>query len=112
MNFKLKHIFTILIFVGFFLSSFQITVNQFIQNIKVDGIELSAKDIDDNEEDSETKKIELEDDYFFSEFNYSFAHLLDIKVSLFSFPILLNKRVYMRIRFSIMKVIKTWKRKK
>ena len=83
MKFKIKHIFTIIIFVGFFLSSFQITVNQFIQNIKVDGIELSAQDIDDNEEDSETKKIELEDDYFFSEFKYSFTILADLKVSVF-----------------------------
>ncbi len=83
MSFKLKHIFAIFIFSGFFLSSFQITINQFIKNAKVNSIELSVEDIDDNEEDAETKKIELEDDYFFSEFNFSFTQIVDLKVNLF-----------------------------
>ena len=64
-------------------SCLQSTINYFTKNTKLSAIELSVEDFDDNEEDSETKKIELEDDYFLSEFKYSFNFLPDLKVSVF-----------------------------
>lgn len=82
---KLKHSLIILIFSGLFLSCFQFTINQLTKNSKVNNIELSLKDIDNNKEDNaaETKKLELEDDYFFSEFLYGFTELSTNKLTPF-----------------------------
>lgn len=69
-----KHISVILIFLGIFLSCFQFTILHLSKNYKFSSIEISSEDGDDHEDDSETKKIELEDEYYFSEFNHSFAN--------------------------------------
>ncbi len=67
-----KHISVILVFLGIFLSCFQFTIIHLSKNYKFSSIEVSSEDADDHEDDSETKKIELEDEYYFSEFNPSF----------------------------------------
>jgi hypothetical protein len=69
-----KHISVILVFMGIFLSCFQFTIIHLSKNYKFSSIEISSEDADDHEDDSETKKIELEDEYYFSEFNPSFAN--------------------------------------
>ena len=68
-----KHIYFILIFSGIFLSCFQFTIIHLSKNYKFSSIEISSEDGDDHEDDSEEKKIELEDEYCFSKFNPSFA---------------------------------------
>ena len=78
-----KNTFIILIFIGLFLSCFQFTINQLSKITKVVGIEQSCEDIDSNEDDTETKKIEIEDDFFLSEFSYTFNQRCNSKVILF-----------------------------
>lgn len=80
MKLSLKHISIILIFMGIFLSCFQLTIIHFSKNYKCNV--LFAEDFDDSEDDSETKKIELEDDYFIPEFNYAFIISDNSKTSL------------------------------
>lgn len=62
-------------------SCLQSTINYFTKNINA--IELSVEDMSDDDDDSETKKIELEDDYFFAEFSYSFIQQSNSKLLLF-----------------------------
>ncbi len=78
-----KNTFIILIFIGLFLSCFQFTINQLSKVTKVVGIEQSSEDIDTNEDDTEPKKIEIEDDFFLSEFSYTFNQLYNSKLILF-----------------------------
>lgn len=68
-----KHISVMLIFVGIFLSCFQFTIIHLSKSYKFNSIEISSEDGDGHEDDSETKKIELSDEYYFSEFNPSFG---------------------------------------
>lgn len=84
MKVKLKHtFFSTLIFFGVMFSCLQSTINYFTKNTKLNAIEISCEDFDDNEDDSETKKIELEDDYFFAEFLFSFTQPSNSKLLLF-----------------------------
>jgi len=83
-KFEFKHIFfSSLIFIGVVFSCLQPTINYFSKNSKLNIIVLSVEDIDDNEDDTENKKIEFEDDYFFSAFNYSFTKTQNLKTSIF-----------------------------
>ncbi len=68
-----KNIAVILLFIGIFMSCFQFTIIHLSKNYKFSSIEISSEDSEDHEDDSETKKIELEDEYYFSEFNPTFA---------------------------------------
>lgn len=68
-----KHISVILVFLGIFLSCFQFTIIHLSKNYKISSVEISSEDGEDHEDDSETKKFELEDEYCFAEFNPSFA---------------------------------------
>lgn len=84
MKVKLKHtFFSTLIFFGVVFSCVQSTINFFTKSTKLNAIELSVEDFDDNEDDSETKKTELEGDYFFADFSYSFYQLSNSKLLLF-----------------------------
>ncbi|MDX2173278.1 MAG: hypothetical protein SFY56_09170 [Bacteroidota bacterium] len=84
MKVTFKHtFFSTLIFLGIIFSCLQSTINYFTKNTKLNSIEISCEDIDDNEDDSESKKIELEDDYFFADFSYSFNQLSNSKLLLF-----------------------------
>ena len=68
------HISVMLMFLGIFLSCFQFTIIHLSKSCyKFNSIEISSEDGDDHEDDSETKKIELNDEYYFSEFNTSFG---------------------------------------
>ena len=78
---SIKHTSVILIFMGIFLSCFQLTIIHFSKNYKFSSLEMSSEDADNQEDDSE-KKIELEDEYCFSEFNPSFANCDDSKTEL------------------------------
>ena len=77
-----KHISIILIFMGIFLSCFQFTIIHLSKNYKFSSLEVSSEDGEEHEDDSETKKIELEDEYCFTEFNPSFAIGDDSKTAL------------------------------
>ena len=77
-----KQISIVFIFLGVFLSCFQLTIAHFSKNYKATYIEISSDDVDDTEDDSDTNKIEFEDEYNVSEFTYCFHKINSDKISL------------------------------
>lgn len=82
MKSTIKQISIVIIFLGVFLSCFQLTITHFSKNYKVASTESSSEDVDDAEDDSDTNKIEFEDEYNVSEFNHCFHKTNSDKISL------------------------------
>lgn len=78
---SIKHTVILTILFGLIFSVSLITISHITKIFKNDVIELTdiEDDFEDNEDDNESKKIELEDDFLHSEFMYAFASLNNIQ---------------------------------